>query len=209
MATMTHDVYRQPLFSIGDTLFRRCLTGASIAGSLFLIAVLLAPARQHVITRVEQLPERFARLIIEKPEPKPAAPGPEARPTQPQQEEAAAPAAPAATPAATPAPQAAPRVRRLEAARERPADAGAQGRQRAQQATASVQQATRAIDRSLAGVSTSLKSTTTDAGRPSRRRAREVRAGRSGGEVGAVDARVAGAAADLGGSAVEGSRSAA
>ena len=199
MATMTHDVYRQPLFSIGDELFRRCLAGASIAGLLFLIAVLIAPVREVAVTRVEQLPERFARLIIEKPKPRPAPAEPETRMAQQAEPEAAKPETPPA-----PEPQAQPRVRRLDAARERPPDAGAQGRRRAQVATATVQQATKAIDKSLAGLSASLQSTSADAGRPSRRRARTVRAGRSGGDLAAVDATVSGGAADLGGSAVEG-----
>lgn len=201
MATMTHDVYRQPLFSIGDGLFRRCLAAASIAGLGFLIAVLLAPVRDMAVTRVEQLPERFARLIIEKPKPKPAAAAPETQMAQQAEPEAAAPEP---APAPEPQPQPQPRARRLEAARERPPDAGVEGRRRAQEATATVQQATKAIDKSLAGLSTSLQSTSADDGRPSRRRARTVRAGRSGGDLGAVDATVSTGAADLGGSAVEG-----
>lgn len=199
MATMTHDVYRQPLFSIGDDLFRRCLAGAGIAGLVFLIAVLLAPVREIAVTSVEQIPERFARLIIEKPKPKPAAAAPEAQMTQQAEPQAAKP-----EPAPAPEPQVQPRARRLEAARERPPDTGVEGRRRAQEATATVQQATKAIDRSLAGLSTSLQSTSADDGRPSRRRARTVRAGRSGGDLAAVDATVSTGAADLGGSAVEG-----
>jgi len=199
MATTTHDLYRQPFFSLGDDLFRRCLSGASIAGLLFLIVVLIAPVRQQAIVHVEQLPERFARLIIEKPKPKPAAEAPVAR-AEPQKGEEAAP--PKAAP--VPEPQPAPRVRRLEAARERPAETGIEGRRRAQEATATVQKATKAIDRSLAGLSASLSSTSAEDARPSRRRSREVRAGRSGGSIGTVDAKVSGGTADLGGSAVEG-----
>ncbi len=202
MATMTQSIYRQPLFSGGDDLFRRCLTGASIAGAIFLIVVLLVPARQPTILHVEQLPERFARLIIEKPQPHPAPAAPETRAAKAEAPEAAKPEAqPAPRPAVTPRP------RRLEAARERAPDTGAQGRQRAQEATASVQKATQSIDRTLAGLSSALQSTPSSSGRPSRRRrARTVRAGRSGGQIGDVEATVAGGRADLGGSVVEGSQ---
>jgi TonB family protein len=198
MATMTHDIYRQPLFSFGDDLFRRCLSGAGIAGLVFLIVVLIAPVRQHTITHVDELPERFARLIIEQPKPKPAPAAPEVKMAQTTEPEAAKPETPPA-----PEPQIVPRARRVDAARERAPDVGVEGRKRAQEATASVQKATKAIDQSLAGLSSSLQSTSSESARPSRSRARNVRAGRSGGQVGDVEATVAGGAADLSGTAVQ------
>ena len=81
MATLTVDTYRQSLFGPDDDLFRRCLAGSTILGLLFVIAMLIAPARRIAITHVEQLSPRFAKLILEPPKPKPAplpvaAPGP-------------------------------------------------------------------------------------------------------------------------------------
>jgi TonB family protein len=204
MATLTHDLYRQPLFGFGDDpLFRRCLTGAGIAGALFLIAVLIAPMRQQTITHVEQLPERFARLIIEKPKAKPAPPAPEVRKATMEQVKAPEAAKPAEPPA--PAPAEPPRARRIEAARERPVTTGVEGRKRAQEATASVQKATRSIDQSLAGLSSSLTSGAAEPARPGRRRARSVGSGRGGEQIGEVNATVQAGGADLGGSAVQGS----
>jgi TonB family protein len=201
MSTITHDAYRQSLFGERDDLFDRCLTGAAILGALFLVTVLIAPVHKMAITHVEQLPERFARLIIEKPKPQPAAPiVNRASLDKAVQPEAAKPEAP---PAPTPRPE--PVARRRDIARERPPDAGVQGRQRAQEATASIQKATATIDRSLAGLSSSLKSTSTETARPSRRRARSVSSGRGGSELGTVRADVAGGGADLEGTAVGGS----
>src|SRR5437867_6903714 len=69
MAISTARAYRQPLLDPGDALFRRCLSVAATAGGVFLLAVLITPVRKHVIERVEQLPPRFARLVLEKPKP--------------------------------------------------------------------------------------------------------------------------------------------
>ena len=80
MSTMTAYDYRRPRFDPSDELFRRCLTGSGIIGLAFLVAVLLTPIRQRILTHVEQLPPRFARLILE---PKKAVnPGPVPTPAQ-------------------------------------------------------------------------------------------------------------------------------
>src|SRR5215468_1573945 len=75
MTVMT-EAYRRPFWGADDDLFHRCLVVAAVTGFVFLIAVLLAPVRHAVVTRIEQLPERFAKLIVEKPAP-PKLPGPE------------------------------------------------------------------------------------------------------------------------------------
>src|SRR5512134_4097863 len=74
MTTLTAATYRQPFFDPSDRLFLRCLKGASTLGVLTAIAILLAPIRERVITKVEQLPTRYARLILEPPKPKVATP---------------------------------------------------------------------------------------------------------------------------------------
>ena len=65
MTTATAYDYRRPLFDPNDALFRHCLTGASIVAGALLVAMLLAPVRRNLITHVEQLSPRFARLILE------------------------------------------------------------------------------------------------------------------------------------------------
>src|SRR5438093_8255834 len=69
MANVTSIAYRRPFFSPGDGLFNRCLTVSSVLGLVFLVAVLIAPIREQVITSIEQLPPRFARLIVDEPGP--------------------------------------------------------------------------------------------------------------------------------------------
>ena len=69
MATYTAEAYRQSLFGNRDDLFTRCLLGSAALGLLLLVVVILAPARRQAITNIAQLPERFAKLIIEEPKP--------------------------------------------------------------------------------------------------------------------------------------------
>ena len=64
MATLASDTYRRPVFGPTDELFYRCLATSGVLGALFLIAVLLAPIRRETITSIEQLPTRFARLML-------------------------------------------------------------------------------------------------------------------------------------------------
>src|SRR5690242_14119225 len=67
MATVISDAYRRPFFGADNDLFHRCLIGSAITGAVFLIVVLIAPMRTQMITRIEQLPPRFAKLNINKP----------------------------------------------------------------------------------------------------------------------------------------------
>jgi hypothetical protein len=71
MASVTALDYRRPAFNPNDGLFNRCLTASFGIGIAFLIAILITPIREQVITRIDQLPERFAKLIVEKPAPIP------------------------------------------------------------------------------------------------------------------------------------------
>src|SRR5262249_54551248 len=58
--------YRRPLLDPGDRLFTRCLTVSAIAALVLVVAVRLLPAPPpKPVTHVEQLPQRFARLILE------------------------------------------------------------------------------------------------------------------------------------------------
>ncbi|MBE0566092.1 MAG: hypothetical protein IH621_09055, partial [Krumholzibacteria bacterium] len=72
MASAAHDpvcrVYHQPLWGRTDPELRRCLAGAGVVGLLTLLVILLAPARAPDPVTIEQVPERLARLILEKPQ---------------------------------------------------------------------------------------------------------------------------------------------
>ena len=58
--------YRRPMLDPGDALFLRCLGGSAIAAVVFVVLVRLVPAPPPTpVTQVEQLPTRFAKLILE------------------------------------------------------------------------------------------------------------------------------------------------
>jgi TonB family protein len=198
MATLTADAYRRPMWATDDELFGRCLAGAAVLGIGLLVAILLAPLRKQVIQSVDQLPPRFARLILEKPKPVKTPAAEKVRPPE---------ARPAAPPAAAPTPApAAPR--RIEAVRPLAPGAGQAGRERAEKlVNASLAGAATSLDRSLDGLSAALGVDASASSGP-RRRARGVRGGRGEGELGAVAAGLgaAGGGADLGGSVVAGSQ---
>ncbi|HET9328270.1 MAG TPA: AgmX/PglI C-terminal domain-containing protein [Candidatus Eisenbacteria bacterium] len=224
MATVISDAYRRPFFGDDNDLFHRCLVGSAITGGVFLIVVLLAPMRAQVVTRIDQLPPRFAKLIVDKPKPisplpgeqgsrgaldkKPGAPGPVA-PGEP------GPAGPVNKPDLPSGPAAAgPKNLPSGPAASGPvgpgSSSGAVGRARAQAVVASSLAGTStALSKSLAGLSTSLRagSSAPITAPGGGRRARGVRAGRSGEQVASVGSSLGApsGSADLGGSTVGGS----
>lgn len=203
MAAITVDAYRRPLIGAMDPLFKRCLIGSSVIGLVALIVMLVTPMRDTSLTSVDQLPQRLAKLIVEKP-----------KPPAPAITKAAtidAPKAPDVVEAPPKAPepiqQVQPRRRRVDATRTQDPSAGQAGREAARKAvSANLAQTTRALDKSLADLSSSLASTSDAPSRPARRSRRGVRSGRSSGDLASVNAGQAssGAGADLGGSAVSG-----
>lgn len=201
MATLTADAYRRTLWATDDELFGRCLSGAGVLGLILLAIILITPVRRMVIQNVDQLPPRFAKLILEKPKPVKSPAAEKLRKPEP------APAAPTAVakPEPAPAPSA---PRRLDAVRPVAPGAGQVGRARAEQlVNASLGGAATSLDRSLDGLSAALGADVGDSPGP-RRRARGVRSGRGEGQIGAVSTGLGsgGGAADLGGSVVAGSR---
>jgi TonB family protein len=223
MATVISDTYRRPFFGAESDLFHRCLVGSAITGVVFLIVVLIAPMRSQVITRIEQLPPRFAKLIVSEPKPisplpgeqgsrgapdkAPGAPGPvapgEPGPVGPAKQ----PDLPSGPPAAGPKNLASGPV---AAGPVGPGSgAGAVGRARAQAVVASsLAGTTSSLAKSLAGLSSSLRAGTsvpiTAAG--GGRRVRGIAAGRSGEQLASVGAGLTpSGSADLGGSKVGGS----
>lgn len=203
MSAYTAQAYRRPLFDFADKLFSRCLRVSAACGLVLLAAIWLAPARRQVITHVAQLPERFARLILE--EAKPVPPADLARPDEgPKAAAEPEPLAPEAPPAV---PLPAPRARSSDA-RELPSDAGKIGRERAEAVRAELASTTASLQASLDDLSSSLQATRSESAVPSHgRRARGVRSGRSDADLPAIATGLGtSATADLGGSVVRGSR---
>ena len=210
MASVTSDAYRSGPFDASDVLFRRCLIGSSLCGLLFLVAVLLAPIQKQVITRLEQLPPRFARLILDKPVPKALPAADIVKPPGGSPGEPGAPGPkelePAAPKPATPEP--APLAGRPDAAPGPGPGSGSAGRERAQQVVAArLASTTASLQQSLAGLSSSLQTTTAGSAPGRRSYVRTVRSGRSDHQLTAFSTDLAGAtpSADLGGSTVGGS----
>jgi TonB family protein len=217
MTTTTYDEYRRPFFGDHDPLFQRCLTGSAVVGLAFLIGVLVAPIRKEVVTRIEQLPPRFARLIVDKPKPmvvptpgpKSPTPGPTDAPGAPATTGVPQPAAPPGPGLGSPGPSKPPGGT-PGLAPGIAAGGGAAGRARAQaEVTANVARAAASLEKTLGNLSSSLRSTSTEGvAAPGRGRPRRgIRAARSAGQLGSVSADLGsgGASADLGGSAVRGS----
>lgn len=205
---MRHQIpqqYRLPLLGRVDRLLRNCFLVASGLGVLVLIVIAVTPAPRVVITKVEQVPERFAKLLLEEPR-KPQKPTPEAAKV------AAAPAAEAEQEEPKPAPAKVPAAsvgsRRTTEPTKVAADKGTAGREQARrEVTQQVASVTGSLNQVLADLSTSLASTkdaatATSSATGSRRRT--LRAGRSAQELGQVGGGVATAAVDASGSTIGG-----
>jgi TonB family protein len=212
MTTVTAEAYRRGFFAHEeDELYRRCLTASAAFGAALIIALLLAPVRQRVITHVEQLPQRFAKLILEPPKPVVARPG---RPPlgTPGGGGGGGGAHEAVRPIEPPAPAPIARAPAIERRTGHPMlapDAGVTGRERAQQVvSATLASSAASLESSLENLSSSLRGATSSASdEPGRRRVRVVRSGRSESELGSTptDPVTRGGSADLAGSAVAGS----
>lgn len=211
MARPIPEQYRQPIFGRLDGLFRKCLIGSSVIGLAVLVAVVVAPVREKKVQSVEEMPERLARLIIEKPKPRPVEP-PKAPLAQAETvtieepEEAAPPPAPEVKPDP---PKRKPRpVTRPQEKKPDP-DAGKAGRERAKkEVTEKLAKTTEKVETALADLSAALSTSTDEPSKaPKRsRRSRRVRSGRSASDVSvAVATRTSGASADVSGSTLEGS----
>ncbi|HEU4930046.1 MAG TPA: TonB family protein [Candidatus Krumholzibacteria bacterium] len=193
--------YQQPMWGTVDPVLRRCLTASTVTGVLAIIVILLAPALPERPKTIATVPERIARLIVEKPKPVPAAKTPE-RVATAEPPKAAAEEKPAEPP---PQPKAAPR--RAPTEPQVAQNRGTQGRQRAQQeVTKTVAQVTGSLDKVMADISKALPASTSDAPASNSaraRRARGVRAGRSSEQLGSVGGVSSMASADVAGSAID------
>jgi protein TonB len=196
---MAHSIpqeYRLPFMGELDERFRRFLAGSGVFGLLVLLAILITPRREVAITEVTQVPERFAKLIVEEPKPV-AAPTPTpAAGTTPKAKEA------------EPAPPPPQQVRRRDTPPPVAPDAGQVGRAKAQkEVTQTLQGATTAAKSAIQDLSASLgKTTTPTVVPPTGGRRRSVAGGRSASQVGRVSGTAsAGGGATVAGSAVTGS----
>lgn len=188
MSVMTSPLvssYRQSAFQL-DPLFRRCLGVAGGMAVVFLVAVILAPRRPVTIQSVDQVPERLAKLILEK---KATPPPPVVKPKA-QDLAQAKPEIEKAKPV---------EVKKPKPIRESTGARRAEPRADVNQGTAGRARAEAEVAQQLADVSSSLNSvladlsTTLSAGQGSRdvsqsKRPQKgaVRSGRSGAEIASV-----------------------
>ena len=66
--------YRQPVWGQFDRALKNCFRAAGIFGLLVLVTVFVVPKPIEHMLSLEEVPERFAKLIIEKPKAPVAAP---------------------------------------------------------------------------------------------------------------------------------------
>jgi TonB family protein len=191
--------YQQSMWGTVDRALRNCLIGAGMLGLAVLIAVLVIPVARPVPTTVDNVPERLARLILEKPA-APAAPIAEqiARVATPKvepktEEKATEPARPRTEPRRRTSP---PRAAETK---------GTQGREKAtREVTQNLTQVTKSVDDVMASVSKALPASNqkSDSDETPRRR-RAVRSGRGTTQLSSVGGVATIASPDLQGSAIE------
>ena len=205
-AAMDLRIYKQSLWGTLDRVSRNCLLAAAVLGCLVIFTVLVAPTPPPRELTIQDMPERFARLILEKPKPAPVvqAPAPSATFEAPPQKIAqAAPPKPVAE-VAQPKPK--PRPERRLVKKEVAPDKGQQGRQKAKaEVTQNLAEVSGSLDKVLGELSQALPTsgaTDNSRNRPNRRQRRGVRSGRSGVQLEAVNNVVVSSGADIQGSAV-------
>ena len=178
------DAYRLPILGRPDPLLRRCLQIAGAIGLAVLLAALLAPKKTAEITDLEEVPERFAKLILEEPKAPPAPPR-IASPTAPKPEEIVKPKV-----IAQPLPKNV--GERRQPKKVVPQDRGQAGRDLAQaQVSSQLTEVTQSLDTVLDDLSTSLASNDDGAAKPKRRsRRRSTRSGREASDLAGVSTAV-------------------
>lgn len=181
-------IYVQPLVGRIDGALRHSLLGAAAVGLLALVAVFLAPVRPVQEASLEEIPERYAKLILDAPKPAAVAPAPNetvAVMEMPEHPPVAAPAPPVAKPkpVAKPVPR-----RRAEPKPKVAPDQGVAGRRKAErEVKAEVAKVTGSLDKALDQLAVALPAAgkgdeTAEKRRPTRRR-RGTRGGRRSDQV--------------------------
>lgn len=195
--------YHQPVVGWDrmDPVLKKCLTVSSAIGLVMVLVILIAPALPEKPKTLDDVSDRIARLIIEKPKPIPAAKAPERVAT------AEAPKGVEDKPIEPPKPKAPPRV--SPTAPKVAQDRGVQGRQKAQQeVTKNVAQVTGSLDKVMENISKALPASNQQVASASSsnaraRRARGVTGGRSSAQLGSVGGVSNIASADVSGSAID------
>jgi outer membrane biosynthesis protein TonB len=174
--------YQQSMWGGFDRALKNCFIGSGILGIAFLITILVAPSPPDTQTTIEEMPERFARLILQQV--KPVAPPIDIP-------ELAKMDLPDVKPKAKdePKPKAKPKQRRRTEKPKSDPKKGTEGRAKAKaEVTENLAQVTGSLDKALNNLSKSLsapdKSSSTKA--KSRRRGRKVRSGRNSEQLAAV-----------------------
>jgi len=234
MTSTVMQQYQQPLWGRMEPALRNCFIGAGILGLVILIIVLVVPIPVLKPVTVTEVPERIARLILQKPETRIAKGKPggggggggvteSSRPGSQKPEPAAPPEV--TTPKQSPMPRTpgAPPARRVDLPREA-ANRGVEGRTRAtREVTQNLANVTGSLDKVLNNISTQIpaakKSSSSAAsnlkalnvaGLPSTdggmpsRSRRGVHAGRSSTQIAAVSGVTGLSSADMSGSAIGG-----
>lgn len=209
MTTAQPDIqcYQQPLWGTLDRVSRNCLIAAAAWGVIVITAVFVTPRPvPHEIT-IDQIPERFARLILEKPKPVPVVETPVSRTTYEAPPEVAQTPVPETT---RPQP-AKPRVRPVER-RQPPKVAqnkGQQGRSKAEAEVAgNLTEVSGSLDKVLGELNQALPASQTEEQprrKTTRRPRRGVRTGRASTQLAAVSGITDLSQADVEGSSLEGS----
>ena len=183
--------YHEPLWGRMDRALKNCFTAAGIIGVALLIAIFVVPLPPPMPVTVDDVPDRIARLILEKPRPAPVieAPAPVAQPKIETPPEMAKPKPP-------------PR-QRTSKPKVNP-DRGTQGRQKAQQdVTQNLASVSGSLDKVLEDVSRALPATDAEEPQKKSRRRRGVRKGRSSDQLSSVSGVSDLSAPDVSGSAIE------
>lgn len=194
--------YRQPFWGELDRTLRNCFRGAATLGVIVLVAVFVVPKPAVEDLQLDEVPERFARLIVEQPEP----PAPV---VQPDEKVAVMDAPKVEEPAKVDLPEPPARTERRTRKRTtpRPVDpeAGARGREVATaQVTANLEEVQGSLDKALENLSATLPAATEGSSSEGtkRKRPRRVRGGKDRSELGAVAGVQTTGSGDVGGTAL-------
>ncbi len=192
--------YKQTQLLELDPLLKRCFSISGSVGALFLIAVFLTPRQDIEITTIDQVPERFAKLILEEaPPPVVVAPKPAVK-KEPRQEGpkgdggggggGGGGGSPAPGPdRVVPNPSRTGGRASTDAPPPRVSGGGSAGRARAQAEVAEqLADVTGSLNGMIADITTTLSAGAGSEDIPASRRPRRgaVRSGRSGAEVGSI-----------------------
>jgi len=195
--------YRQPFWGSFDRALKNSFTSAGILGLLLLVAVFVVPKPAEEELSLEKMPERFAKLILEKPKaPTPAPPAPE------QVAKVQTPVVETPPAVETPQPKIDPKPRtrrRTETPKTDPAK-GQRGREKATTEVAqNLQEVQGSLDKVLTDLSTALPASESGSASSGskRRRSREVHSGKGRGELASVSAVQTTDATQVGGGGLE------